>query len=79
MFRATPRYPAALRVGTVLHQPRRRDGDPRGARNPKRRFDDGVFIRSSGDMCSSSPPLIIDEIEIETVFAAIRCALDAIG
>ena len=30
-------------------------------------------------MCSSSPPLIIDEIEIETVFAAIRCALDAIG
>ncbi|KJC59042.1 omega amino acid--pyruvate aminotransferase [Bradyrhizobium sp. LTSPM299] len=57
-----------------------RDGAP-GARGPEcanRCYDDGILIRAAGDTLMISPPLIITEDQIVTIFAAIRRALDAI-
>jgi beta-alanine--pyruvate transaminase len=38
-------------------------------------FDNGVIIRTTGDTLAFSPPLIIDEAQIETVVEAVRGAL----
>ncbi len=38
-------------------------------------FDNGVIIRTTGDTLAFSPPLIIDERQIETVVEAVRAAL----
>ena len=38
-------------------------------------FDNGVIIRTTGDTLAFSPPLIIEEAEIETVVEAVRTAL----
>ena len=38
-------------------------------------FDDGVMIRTTGDTLAFSPPLIIEESQIETVIESVRSAL----
>jgi len=38
-------------------------------------FDDGVIIRTTGDTVAFSPPLIIEESQIETVVESVRTAL----
>ena len=38
-------------------------------------FDTGVIIRTTGDILAFSPPLIIDEKQIETVVETVRAAL----
>jgi len=38
-------------------------------------FDDGVIIRTTGDTVAFSPPLIIEESQIETVVESVRSAL----
>ncbi len=38
-------------------------------------FDDGVIIRTTGDTLAFSPPLIIEESEIETAVESVRTAL----
>jgi len=40
-------------------------------------FDKGVIIRTTGDTLAFSPPLIIEEGEIETIVEAVRTALRA--
>ena len=40
-------------------------------------FDKGVIIRTTGDTLAFSPPLIIEEDEIETIVEAVRTALRA--
>jgi len=50
----------------------------RGAECANRCYEDGILIRNSGDTLLLSPPLIITEEQIDTIFAAIRRALDAI-
>jgi beta-alanine--pyruvate transaminase len=59
---------------------RPRDNAP-GARAVEcahRCYDDGILIRSGGDTLLLSPPLIITEEQIETIFSTIRRALLAI-
>ncbi|GLH79851.1 aspartate aminotransferase family protein [Bradyrhizobium sp. SSBR45G] len=58
-----------------------RDGAPgtRGAEAASRCFDDGVLIRGSSDTLVLSPPLIVTEEQVETIFRTIRRALDAVG
>ncbi len=38
-------------------------------------FDDGVIIRTTGDTLAFSPPLIIEEAQIETAIESVRSAL----
>lgn len=38
-------------------------------------FDDGVIIRTTGDTLAFSPPLIIDQSQIDTVIESVRSAL----
>jgi beta-alanine--pyruvate transaminase len=38
-------------------------------------FDDGVLIRTTGDTLAFSPPLIIEESQIETVIESVRSTL----
>ena len=38
-------------------------------------FDEGVIIRTTGDTLAFSPPLIIEESQIETVVESVRSAL----
>jgi len=38
-------------------------------------FDDGVIIRTTGDTVAFSPPLIIEETQIDTVIESVRSAL----
>jgi beta-alanine--pyruvate transaminase len=38
-------------------------------------YDDGVIIRTTGDTLAFSPPLIIDEAQIETVVETVRAAI----
>ncbi len=38
-------------------------------------FDSGVIVRTTGDTLAFSPPLIIEESQIETVVEAVRSAL----
>ena len=39
-------------------------------------FDNGVIIRTTGDTLAFSPPLIIEEGQIETVVETVRKALN---
>jgi beta-alanine--pyruvate transaminase len=57
-----------------------RAGQPgaRGATCARACLEAGVLVRSSGDTIVLSPPLIISEDEIETIFGAIEAALAAI-
>jgi len=57
-----------------------RDGAPgsRGNQCAARCFENGVLIRGSSDTLVLSPPLIIEEEQIEAVFRTIREALEAI-
>jgi len=50
----------------------------RGTECANRCYEDGILIRGSGDTLLLSPPLIITEEQIETVFSAVRRALQAI-
>lgn len=38
-------------------------------------FDNGVIIRTTGDTLAFSPPLIIEESQIETVVESVRSAV----
>ena len=38
-------------------------------------FDNGVIIRTTGDTLAFSPPLIIEEAQIDTVVESVRSAL----
>ncbi len=38
-------------------------------------FDEGVIIRTTGDTLAFSPPLIIEEAQIDTVVESVRSAL----
>ena len=38
-------------------------------------FDNGVIIRTTGDTLAFSPPLIIEEAQIDTVVESVRTAL----
>jgi beta-alanine--pyruvate transaminase len=40
-------------------------------------FDNGVIIRTTGDTLAFSPPLIINESQIEEIVACVRAALRA--
>jgi beta-alanine--pyruvate transaminase len=57
-----------------------REGAPgaRGSECAARCFENGVLIRGSSDTLVLSPPLIIEEEQIEAVFRTIREALEAI-
>jgi beta-alanine--pyruvate transaminase len=57
-----------------------RDGaaGARGAECAAHCYDDGILIRASGDTLLLSPPLIIEEEQIEALFAAVRRALGAV-
>jgi beta-alanine--pyruvate transaminase len=60
---------------------RPRDNTPgaRGSECANRCYDDGILIRGSGDTLLLSPPLIITEEQIETIFASIKRALAAVA
>jgi len=58
-----------------------RDGaaGARGTECATRSYDGGILIRAAGDTLMISPPLIINEEQIEAIFVAIRRALGAIA
>jgi beta-alanine--pyruvate transaminase len=55
------------------------DGEPtaRAMSIFRKCYDDGVIIRTTGDTLAFSPPLIIDEAQIETVVETVRSAIRA--
>jgi len=62
-------------IGAVELQPI--DGQPtaRAIQIFRDCFDDGVIIRTTGDTVAFSPPLVIDESQIETVIESVRNAI----
>ncbi|MFT5502129.1 MAG: beta-alanine--pyruvate transaminase [Woeseiaceae bacterium] len=64
-------------IGAVELQPI--DGEPtaRAMSIFRKCYDDGVIIRTTGDTLAFSPPLIIDEAQIETVVETVRSAIRA--
>jgi beta-alanine--pyruvate transaminase len=65
-------------LGAIDLRPRDDAPGARGAECAERCYEDGIMIRASGDTLLLSPPLIVTEEQIETIFAAIRKALPAI-
>jgi beta-alanine--pyruvate transaminase len=65
-------------LGAIDLRPRDNAPGARGAECANRCYEDGILIRSSGDTLLLSPPLVITEEQIETIFSAIRQALQAI-
>ena len=65
-------------VGAIELAPR--DGAPgaRGYEAVWRAFEAGLMVRVTGDIIALSPPLIISEEEIETLFSTLEEVLDAI-
>ena len=57
-----------------------RDGAPtlRALDVFQRCFDAGVLIRTTGDSLALTPPLIIDESQIDQIITTIRDALQAV-
>jgi beta-alanine--pyruvate transaminase len=66
-------------LGAIDLRPRDDAPGARGAEWANRCYEDGILIRGSGDTLLLSPPLIITEEQIETVFSAVRRALQAIN
>ncbi|MCF3932908.1 aspartate aminotransferase family protein [Acuticoccus sp. M5D2P5] len=66
-------------VGAIELAPR--DGAPgaRGYEAMVRAFEKGLMIRVTGDIIALSPPLIISEDEIETIFATVEAVLDEVA
>jgi beta-alanine--pyruvate transaminase len=65
-------------LAAIELSPRKDAAGARGGECASRCFEDGVLIRASGDTLLLSPPLVIQEAEIESVFASIRSALRAV-
>jgi beta-alanine--pyruvate transaminase len=65
-------------LAAIELQPREGAPGVRGAACASRCFEEGFLIRASGDTLVLSPPLIIDEREIDALFAAIGRSLNAI-
>jgi beta-alanine--pyruvate transaminase len=57
-----------------------RDGAPgaRGYEAMVKAFESGLLVRLTGDTLALSPPLIVSEAEIETIFSALRTILAAL-
>jgi beta-alanine--pyruvate transaminase len=66
-------------LGAIDLRPRDHAPGARGAECANRCYDDGILIRGSGDTLLLSPPLIITEEQIETIFASIKRALAAVA
>ena len=66
-------------VGAVELQPI--DGEPtvRAYRVFQHCYDNGVFVRYTGETIAVAPPLIISEAEIQRIFDAINTAIAAVG
>jgi beta-alanine--pyruvate transaminase len=62
-------------LGVVELAPRQGEAGARGSQIAEACYDDGVLVRASGDFIVLSPPLIIDEDQIEQVVEAIRSAV----
>jgi beta-alanine--pyruvate transaminase len=62
-------------IGAVELEPI--DGEPtaRAISIFRKCYDDGVIVRTTGDTLAFSPPLIIDEAQIETVVETVRSAI----
>jgi beta-alanine--pyruvate transaminase len=66
-------------LGAIDLRPRDNAPGARGAECANRCYEDGILIRGSGDTLLLSPPLIITEEQIATIFSAVRRALQAIN
>jgi beta-alanine--pyruvate transaminase len=66
-------------VGGIEMEPRAGSPGLRGFEAHVRCFEAGVLIRVTGDIIALSPPLIIEEPQIDRIVETIRGALQAIG
>ncbi|MGH8166141.1 MAG: aminotransferase class III-fold pyridoxal phosphate-dependent enzyme, partial [Woeseiaceae bacterium] len=64
-------------IGAVELEPLAGQPTARAMSAFRRCFDDGVIIRTTGDTLACSPPLIIEESQIEEVVECVRKALRA--
>ena len=65
-------------LGVVEMAPRAGEPGARGSLCAQSCYEDGVLVRASGDSVVLSPPLIIEEHQIEQVVSTIRSALKRI-
>ena len=42
-------------------------------------FDSGLLVRATGDILALSPPLIVEEAQIDTMMTALRAALATVA
>jgi beta-alanine--pyruvate transaminase len=66
-------------VGAIELAPREGEPGARGYEAIWRAFDKGLMVRVTGDIIALSPPLIISEEEIETIFSTVAEVLDEIA
>jgi beta-alanine--pyruvate transaminase len=62
-------------LGVVELEPRPGEAGARGGACAKACFEDGVLVRASADAIVLSPPLIIEESQIDRIVGSIRTAL----
>jgi beta-alanine--pyruvate transaminase len=62
-------------LGVVELSPRAGEAGARGSTCAQACYEDGVLVRASGDLIVLSPPLIIEEGQIEQIVGSIRAAL----
>jgi beta-alanine--pyruvate transaminase len=65
-------------LGAIDLRPRENAPGARGAECANRCYEDGIMIRGNGDTLLLSPPLIVTEEQIETIFSSVKKALHAI-
>jgi beta-alanine--pyruvate transaminase len=65
-------------VGGIELEPRAGAVGKRGLEMHVKCFEAGVLLRFTGDILAMSPPLIIEEAQIERIIETIRAALQSI-
>jgi len=65
-------------IGAVELEPIEGEPTARAMSIFRKCYDDGVIIRTTGDTLAFSPPLIIEEAQIETIVETVRSAIRAL-
>jgi beta-alanine--pyruvate transaminase len=64
-------------MGAVELEPRPKEPGKRAYEAFLKAFEAGVLIRYTGDILAFSPPLIVEDAQVDRIFETVRAALGA--
>ena len=65
-------------IGAIELEPRPGEPTKRAYEAFRRCFEEGVMIRTTGDIIALSPPLVIEKAQIDQIFGTIKQVLESI-